>query len=176
MHSKCLEQRLAALLATPSALCHVDFGASPPSKGRAKRRRARVKPLDDLGTAGSNFRVLPLENPCLLCAYTAPGAALLVSDGCPGFVKHCCSDALWAVVAIYILRNAVHACRHWVPAGRLSSTLLTRCVGVVSLGGESLDGGAQGPAAPAVPAAVRDVMSVVFGHVVLAVTAWLLQQ
>jgi hypothetical protein len=69
----------SVLLCTPSALCHVDFEAPLPSKARARRRRARIKPPEDLGTAGSNFRVLPLENPCLLAAFTAPGAALLVS-------------------------------------------------------------------------------------------------
>ena len=92
------EQAHAALLATPSALCHVDFGAPLPSKGRAKRRRARVKPPDDLGSAGSNFRVLPLENPCLLCAYTAPGAALLVSEPLLALLRHCCLHSHFALI------------------------------------------------------------------------------
>ena len=69
----------SALLYTPSSLCHVDFGAPAPSGGgKPRARRARIKPAEDIGTAGSNFRVLPLDNPCMLCAFTSPASALLV--------------------------------------------------------------------------------------------------
>ena len=74
-----LGQASSAVLYTPSSLCHVDFGApAPGGSGKQRARRARVKPAEDIGTAGSNFRVLPLDNPCMLCAFTSPASALLV--------------------------------------------------------------------------------------------------
>lgn len=72
-------QMKSAVLHTTSSLCHVDFEA-PAAAGAAKgRRRSRLPQSDPARSAGANFRVLPLENPCLLCTYTSTNAALLVS-------------------------------------------------------------------------------------------------
>jgi hypothetical protein len=73
----------SAVLHTTSSLCHVDFEA-PAAAGAAKgRRRSRLPQPDPARSAGANFRVLPLENPCLLCTYTSTNAALLVSSLAP---------------------------------------------------------------------------------------------
>jgi len=78
-------QALAAVLHTPTALCLVDFAApappSPAPRSGAQRRadcRARRPRDEGLGhRPGDNFRVLPLEHPCLHAGYLAPAAALL---------------------------------------------------------------------------------------------------
>ena len=80
------------MLHTTSSLCHVDFEA-PSVAGAAKRRRRSALPQPDAArSAGANFRVLPLENPCLLCTYTSTDAALLVTILTP--YLQCCSLAL----------------------------------------------------------------------------------
>lgn len=72
----------AAVLHTTSSLCHVDFEAPPAPAAPKRRRRSRLPQPDPARTPGANFRVLPLENPCLLCTYTSTSAALLV---CPSY-------------------------------------------------------------------------------------------
>jgi len=78
-------QALAAVLHTPTALCLVDFAAPAPPPPAARTgaqrradRRARRPRDEGLGhRPGDNFRVLPLEHPCLHAGYLAPAAALL---------------------------------------------------------------------------------------------------
>ncbi|CAL8461915.1 g1446 [Coccomyxa elongata] len=77
----------SAVLHTASSLCHVDFEA-PPAPAAPKRRRRSRQPQPDLArTPGANFRVLPLENPCLLCTYTSTNAALLVEKAWTEIMK-----------------------------------------------------------------------------------------
>lgn len=68
----------SAVLHTASSLCHVDFEAPAGPAAAKQRRRVRGPQPDPARAPGINFRVLPLENPCLLCSYTAPDSALLV--------------------------------------------------------------------------------------------------
>eukprot|EP00884_Botryococcus_braunii_P018760 jgi/Botrbrau1/5568/Bobra.0023s0051.1 len=71
----------SALLHTASSLCHVSFsksatgGEGEQAAPRGGKRRRRE---DGAAPAGSNFRVLQLENPCLFAAFTGPQSALLV--------------------------------------------------------------------------------------------------
>lgn len=74
------------MLHTSTALCLVDFLAPavqppPPRTGAQRRadRRARRAPDEGVGCKpGDNFRVLPLDNPCLHASYLSPVTALLV--------------------------------------------------------------------------------------------------
>lgn len=69
----------SAVLYTETSLCHADFDAPVPPKSNRRRKRTRAKLRDEASFSGNNFRLLPLENPCLLCAFTSSSTALLVS-------------------------------------------------------------------------------------------------
>jgi hypothetical protein len=57
----------------------MDFDAPVEPTSRRKRRRSRLKFPEEASFSGKNFRLLQLENPCLLCAFTSGTAAVLVS-------------------------------------------------------------------------------------------------
>ncbi|KAK9825655.1 hypothetical protein WJX81_005809 [Elliptochloris bilobata] len=88
-------QARAAVLHTSTALCLVDFAAPapppPPARTGAQRRadrKARRPPEGDAGCrVGDNFRVLPLDEPCLHAGYLSPVSALLVEKSWDEVVK-----------------------------------------------------------------------------------------
>ncbi|KAK9835700.1 hypothetical protein WJX74_006180 [Apatococcus lobatus] len=69
------------MIQTPAAMCSADLSKPPMhGAGRKRTRRSAVKPLDSHAAAGRNFRVLKLDHPCLLLAFTSPSSALLVEQ------------------------------------------------------------------------------------------------
>ncbi|KAK9855784.1 hypothetical protein WJX84_010494 [Apatococcus fuscideae] len=69
------------MIQTPTGMCSADL-SKPPAQGsgRKRKRRSALKPADGHATAGRNFRVIKLEQPCLLLAFTSSSSAVLVEQ------------------------------------------------------------------------------------------------
>lgn len=73
-----LMQKRAALVSTPSSLCHIDFQGAvkgPPPKNKRQRRMRGPDPHEE---KGQNLRVITLQQICLGCFFTSKTSAILL--------------------------------------------------------------------------------------------------
>ena len=98
-------QTAEIVVATPSSACHISLLHQPPIelKTASKNPWGSEYPYQSVNTAqngsdpGENFRVLPMQHPVLLLAYTSPSSLLLVR---PSQTHSMAQSAQFAVVPV----------------------------------------------------------------------------
>ncbi len=86
VNAVCL-QAADIVVATPSSACHISLAKQRPAEEEEPKQDPfgkeypyqSVNSAEGGGDAGENFKVMPMQHPILLLAYTSPSSLLLVT-------------------------------------------------------------------------------------------------